>query len=482
MRPGQGRGTGLLPGPSGLAVLAVLVALPFVAPAPRGATPAHRAPAATETGERHSAAARAASDGPIRSGPMVGYSTMREVLLWVQTDGPARVHFVYRDSLNPDRRFHTDTVRTREDSAFVARLVADSVQPGRVYRYEVHVDGRRVERPYALRFQAQALWQWRGDPPPFRMALGSCAYVNEARYDRPGEPYGGGYEIFRAIHQKRPDAMLWLGDNTYLREADWNSRTGILHRYTHTRSLPELQPLLGSVHHYALWDDHDYGPNNSDRSFWEKETTLEAFRLFWGNPCYGAAGLDGIACTFRWSDVRFFLLDDRWYRSPNRRVTGERQLLGEEQIRWLVDALASSRASFNVVALGGQVLSPLTRFEGYASFPAERQRLLDRLRQEEIPGLVFLSGDRHFTEMTVLERPGTYPLREFTVSPLTAGPYEEGAEEENVRRVEGTVVTERNFAVMEVTGPREDRTMTVTVFDREGRELWSRSLRARELR
>ena len=135
-----------------------------------------------------------------------------------------------------------------------------------------------------------------------------------------------------------------------------------------------------------------------------------------------------------------------------------------------------------MVAVGGQVLSPLTRYEGYASFPAERQALLDRLRQEEIPGLVFLSGDRHFTEMTVLERAGTYPLHEFTVSPLTASPNPEGDEEPNFRRVEGTAVTERNFAVMEVTGPREDRTMTVTVFDREGRELWSRSLRARDLR
>ena len=471
---GGGAGPGAPVGDGRGSVTGFLLVLAGLLWVPAGA-PAQEEPPAAPAGE-------AAAEDPIRSGPMVGYSTMREVLLWVQTDGPARVHFVYYDTLEPARRFSTDTVRTREDSAFVAKLVADSVQPGTGYGYEVHVDGRRVERPYPLRFRAQELWQWRRDPPAFRMALGSCAYVNDPRYDRPGEPYGGGYGIFRAIHEKRPDAMLWLGDNTYLREADWNSRTGILHRYTHTRSLPELQPLLASTHHYAIWDDHDYGPNNSDRSFWEKETTREAFRLFWGNPCFGAAGLEGIACTFRWSDVRFFLMDDRWYRTPNRRVTGERDMLGEEQIRWLVDALASSHATFNVVAVGGQVLNPVARYEGYADFPAERQRLLYLLRQEEIPGVVFLSGDRHFTEMTVLERPGTYPLHEFTISPLTSEPYEEGDREPNYRRVEGTAVTERNFAVMEVTGPRRDRTMTITVFDREGEEVWSRSLSARDLR
>ena len=80
--------------------------------------------------------------------------------------------------------------------------------------------------------------------------------------------------------------MIWLGDNVYFREPD-DSRTGVYHRYSHDRSLPELQPLLGSVHHYAIWDDHDYGPNNSDRSFIYKNITLQAFKDFWANPTYG---------------------------------------------------------------------------------------------------------------------------------------------------------------------------------------------------
>ena len=420
----------------------------------------------------------------LRSGPMVGYSTMREVGLWVQTRRAARVQFVYWDTLAPDRRFRTDPVRTRAEDAFAVEVAADSLQPGTTYRYRLRIDGETVERPYPLLFQSQELWQWRRDPPSFRIALGSCAYVNEPRYDRPGDPYGGEYGIFRSIHEKRPDAMLWLGDNTYLREADWNSRFGILHRYSHTRSLEELQPLLGSTHHYAIWDDHDYGPNNSDRSFWNKDLTAEAFRLFWANPCEGGVAdlEEGTACTFRWSDVRFFLLDNRWWRSPNRRTTGERQMLGDRQIRWLVDALASSRASFNVIAVGSQVLNPVADSENYSRFPAERRKLLDRIRQERVPGVVFLTGDRHMTEVSVLERDGTYPLYDFTISPLTSSAFEDGDEEPNFRRVDGTIVTERNFAVMQVEGPREARTMTITVYDREGEELWSRSLEAAGLR
>jgi hypothetical protein len=124
-------------------------------------------------------------------------------------------------------------------------------------------------------------------------ATGSCAYINEAAYDRPGNPYGSEYEIFEAINESKPDFMIWLGDNMYLREPDWNSWTGITKRWTHSRSVPEMQPLLASAHHYAIWDDHDYGPNNSDRGWWNKNQTYEAFQLFWANPSYGIGDMKG---------------------------------------------------------------------------------------------------------------------------------------------------------------------------------------------
>ena len=61
------------------------------------------------------------------------------------------------------------------------------------------------------------------DPPAFSFVTGSCAFINEAKYDRPGKPYGGGYEIFESMAADDPDMMLWLGDNIYLREVDFQS-------------------------------------------------------------------------------------------------------------------------------------------------------------------------------------------------------------------------------------------------------------------
>lgn len=417
----------------------------------------------------------------LRSGPMVCYSEMKEVMLWVQTWRPSRTRIIYWDQKSPGKRYATREVTTLEENSCVAHLVADSLTPGARYSYELQIDGSPIDRPYPLEFQSQRLWQWRGDPPSFTVALGSCAYVNEPEVDRPGEPYGKGSGIFRSIYQKRPDAMLWLGDNIYLREVDWYSWTGILHRYTHSRSIAELQPLLGSTHHYAIWDDHDYGPNDADRSFRGKEQTLAAFKLFWGNPTYGTATMPGVMTSFEWGDAEFFLLDDRYYRAPNRRSTGERPYLGAEQMQWLIDKLATSRATFKIIAVGGQVLNPVKKYENYANYAEERQELIDLISKEKIGGVLFLSGDRHHSELTSMPREGSYPLYDLTVSPLTSQSYLDTAEA-NTLRVPGSYIGVQNFALLNFSGGSKERTMTISIFDSDGKELWSKSIKAAELR
>ena len=317
----------------------------------------------------------------VKSGPMVGYSTMQEVLLWVQTSENAKVHFEYYEIENPTIRFKTDEKITVKKTGFVAKLLADEVLPGKKYNYEIFINDLKVERDYKMEFQAQELWKWRTDPPDVSFVIGSCSYVNEPQFDRPGEPYGSNFEIFNSINIKSPDFMLWLGDNTYLRESDWNSRTGFIKRYSHTRALSELQPLLASTHHYATWDDHDYGPNNSDGSFWLKETASEIFKLFWTNPNYDVTGKGGITGFFQWSDLDFFLLDNRYHRTSNNNFTGNRQILGKDQIDWLINALTFSQATFKFIAMGGQVISSGAVYENYATYPEERKYLLDKINK-----------------------------------------------------------------------------------------------------
>lgn len=413
----------------------------------------------------------------LQSGPMLGYSEMMEVLLWVQTNSPAEVQFSYWTVEDPARKFLTEKKLTEKKEGFTARLIADKVLPGNKYEYALSINGQPVAFDYPTTFQTQTLWQWRTDPPPFTMAVGSCSYVNETVYDRPGTPYGAEYEIFNSIYQKKPDAMLWLGDNTYLREVDWFTRTGFLHRYTHTRSLPELQPLLASTHHYAIWDDHDYGPNDSDGTFVHKEMATEIFKLFWGNPTYGLPGNGGITSYFQWADIDFFLLDNRYFRTPNNRKTGEQDLLGDVQMEWLINALSASNAPFKMVAIGGQVLTTYSGKETYVNLcPEERAYLLRRIDEEEIKNVIFLTGDRHHTELSSLVTQNGITIYDLTVSPLTSGVHQ--TDEKNLLREEGTFVAERNFGILEFSGPRTERSLSMRIFDVEGKELWSKKIQS----
>ena len=415
----------------------------------------------------------------LQSGPMLGATEMRESMLWVQTTKSAQVKFVYWDKEKPAEKFETKSITTREEDAFAATLIADKVEPGRVYGYKLYINNKPVDLPYRNEFKTLKLWQWREDPPEINFVAGSCAYINETRYDRPGKPYGSEYEIYTSVYNKKPDFMVWMGDNMYLREVDWNTRTGILKRSTHTRSLPELQPLFGSVHNYAIWDDHDFGPNNSDMSYIHKEKTLEAFKLFWPMPSYGINGKPGITSSFQWGDTEFFMLDNRYYRTPNDRKTGKREMFGDEQIQWLINALVNSSAPFKFVVSGGQMLNPVAKYENYSTYPEEQAKLLSLIKEENIPGVIFLSGDRHHSEITKMERQGTYPLYDITSSSLTAGVFT--LEENNQWRV-GEPIKQHNFALFNISGPRKDRVLKCTFYDKDGKEIRSINIKASELK
>ncbi len=412
----------------------------------------------------------------LQSGPMLGYNEQREVLIWVQTKAPATVRIEYTDSLGVTRT--TGEVTTEKRTAYTAKVIADDLTPGYPYSYQLLINNEPIPLPYPTRFRAQPTWRWRGDPPAFTVALGSCTYINEPLYDRPGTGYGSEYEIFASIHERSPDLMLWLGDNTYLREPDWYTRTGYLHRHTHTRSTPEMQALLAGTHHYATWDDHDYGPNNSDRTWVRKDLAKEAFDLFWGNLTSGIPGSGaGITSTFRYHDTDFFLLDNRSFRTPNdQRRTDNKTVLGTEQLEWLIESLIFSDSPWKMVCIGGQVLNTHAGGETYANLaPDELAYLLRRITEENIEGVVFLTGDRHHTELSSLKLANGKMVHDITISSLTAGTGTSRSEI-NENRVDGTLLVEHNFGILTFSGGLRDRKLVVGVYDTEGALAWEREL------
>ncbi len=414
----------------------------------------------------------------LNAGPMPGYSEMTEAAIWLQTKNEATVFARYWPVDQPEAVHLTNTVSTTREGAFTAVLVADTLEPGNRYQYKLYINNKAVDLAYETYFHTQTIWRWRTDPPDFSFLIGSCAYINETAYDRPGTPYGDSYQIFESMREKNPAFMIWLGDNTYLRQQEWNSRTGFIHRYTHTRSLPGMQAFLASTHHYAILDDHDYGPNNSDRSFWNKNQSLETFELFWANPSYGVGDIEGAITSFQYGDADFFLLDNRTHRTPDKVPDGNKTQLGEAQLQWLFDNLAGSYARFKFVVLGGQFLTDSGLYESYTNFGfgEERQRIIDFIREQNILNVIFLTGDVHFSEVSVLREEGKPTIWDFTSSPLTSGPNTNGINQNNTLRIPGSVIMERNFTEIALSGPSKERRLTIRYFDSNGKLLWEYQL------
>lgn len=414
-------------------------------------------------------------DFHIQSGPMLGYNDMREVMIWIQTVEPTDISIDYWTVGEPETKSSSNWVKTDRKNGCVAHLVCASLEPGTAYKYSINVNGRSLAHQEGHSFETQPLWQWRTDPPAFKVVAGSCAYINEEAYDRPGKPYGGDYQIFESIAEKNPNMMLWLGDNIYLREADWGTRNGVIHRYTHTRSCPEMQNLLSTCHHYAILDDHDFGPNDASSAFIHKDYTQEAFEMFWANPSYGIPGVGGTTAQFQYMDVDFFLLDNRSFRTENGVKGMKETILGKEQKKWLIQALNASTSFYKIVAIGGQFLNDVPVYENYSGYPDERDELLELIDENKIKGLIFLSGDRHHTELSAMTMKNGHTIYDLTSSPMTSTAYDH-SKEENSLRVADTHVGQRNFSTLSFTGPLDNREVLIEVFDANGKLLWEKKL------
>ncbi|MDX6766755.1 MAG: alkaline phosphatase D family protein [Candidatus Methylacidiphilales bacterium] len=430
---------------------------------------------------------RAAEPGVrLLAGPMPGWSGHREVEIWAMVEGNGRPAMSYRRADAPDSavKIALPEVQAGDDGKTILRYHPSLLDPGTRYVYTLDLPGY----PNGTEFQTQADWAYKKPAPDFSFVFGSCLYMNDAPYDRPGKPYGQGEGILGLMARSRADFMLWLGDNLYLRPADWTSPAGIRYRYTHDRSDPSLQDLLRSMHHFAIWDDHDFGPNDSSKTFPLRDVSRKTFRDFWANPPSGLPEPEGIMFSFVWSDCLFVMLDDRSNRDANELELADhpgKTMLGARQIEWLEQTLLQNReATFKFVVQGGQFLKDHT-FESYADFPADRRRILDFIRKEKIDGVMFLSGDRHFSELNRMEIKGAYPLYDLTSSPIGSGVAANALKLEavNPMRVEGTLVDLQNFCRIDVRGEgREERTLTLSCMDKNGTERWKKDIPARALR
>jgi alkaline phosphatase D len=423
----------------------------------------------------------------IVSGPMLGQVELRTATLWLQVSAEINaVSLTYWKEGHPEISKQKNYEGTLGKEFNPIQIEIGGLDMNSRYEYQFILNLSKSKASGT--FQTKDLWQWRKPAPDFSFLTGSCAYFNEPIYDRPGKPYGGDSVIFESMAKDSAAFALWLGDNWYTREADLLSPWGLWYRASHDRAQPVIQHLLKSMPQYAIWDDHDFGPDNSGFSYGLKEVSLDIFKRYWCNPFYGE-NQKGIYSQISYSDVDLFLTDDRYFRSADEmedsidgKPNPNKHFLGETQLKWLEDALVQSLATFKIIVIGSQTLNPFSTDEGYYKYSYEFHQLTDFLNRTKLKGILFLTGDRHHSEIIKTEREGNYDLFDITVSPFTSGVAKvKGIEINNQYRVAGSLVEERNYAKIGVEGKKNERILKVLFRGVDGKDLYSWSISEKQL-
>jgi alkaline phosphatase D len=396
------------------------------------------------------------------SGPMAGYVNKETANIWVEAEEQVEKLSLYYwadgDENNKKSIQYTEPLSKRFNTA---EFSLEGLTPGTTYHYTISAIAGNAKDVTAASFKTQPAQE----QPDFSFLTGSCASnANDT-------------SIFTSMANTPADFMLWLGDNWYL--PNKVDRNEILWQGANfVRRQPVMHPLWKAMAHYAIWDDHDYGPNNSDKSFELKEDARKAFIDYWANPSYGEKN-KGIYTMFSYGDVNFYLLDDRWWRDNDNKAEYVRQrpnkkklMFGKDQMKWLKDELKNSKATFNIIATGSQVLNMNNKWDCLYHYPVEYYELLGFLEDKKIRGVIFLSGDRHHSEVIRHRRNDHYTLYDVTISPFTSMVHKVGGTETgNPQRIDGTLIEQQNYGKITITGPKGARKLHLDILGLKGEKL-----------
>ncbi len=324
----------------------------------------------------------------LMAGPMLGSTGPNEARLWIRATAPVSWSVKVSESAALENAREVSGAALHADSGLTGIADVEGLKPATRYYYQVLLEGRpQTVAPFPSFTTAPAP----GTKGRQRIAFGSCVGESPAASAAAwGEiavrcaltPEEGGFDLF-----------LLLGDNHY---ANTTQPAKLRTYYTAHRLTPGWREMSARRPVYAIWDDHDYGPNNSDGTQQGKEDSLRVFREFWANPAAGEPDNPGCYFTFQRGDVQVFMLDCRYHRSPNKLKDGpDKTMFGMKQLAWLKRELSASQARVKILANGSEWQS-FGSPDSLSAFRTERTALLQWLREEKIEGIVMMSGDRHF--------------------------------------------------------------------------------------
>lgn len=193
--------------------------------------------------------------------------------------------------------------------------------------------------------------------------------------------------------------------------------------------------------------------------------------------------------------IQLILLDNRTFRSNLKHFengmtkdtsfhydlenvpieSGDSTLLGEEQWNWLEIEL-KRKADIRIIASSTQFGVSYNGYESWANFPRQQEKMLQLIQKTKANGVIFISGDVHYAELSKLNNSLTYPIYDLTASGLTQSWHFAAP---NKNRIEGPVM-ENHFGMLDFNFRK--KTIQLQIIDRDKKTRVSYPLKWKDLK
>jgi alkaline phosphatase D len=263
--------------------------------------------------------------------------------------------------------------------------------------------------------------------PNPEFALVSCM-ADDYRFNDVIDP------MWNRLRNENVDFIAMTGDVVYVDDKNLVERQkatemDIWQRYVDTFKRIPLYHWYNLKPIFATWDDHDFGTNDGDKNFIAKDAAIRVFKgaffgpeLVSGNSSW-SMGPGGTSSLFTAFGQKFFFMDDRTFRQPNKEsaVTSDPYgHWGESQHRWLIENMKQDNTPTWIINgnqfFNGANLSFVESLE--KNHPVEFKTFVEEIKNMSAP-VAFASGDVHLSEiMNISKDVMGFKTYEFTSSSM----------------------------------------------------------------
>ncbi len=273
------------------------------------------------------------SSSPVERGPWAGAVTPDSAVVKAKLSKAGAVaRLALSKSENLARPIYSAPSLAATNRGRVVSFPMTGLDANTPYHYAVEVDGKiDVEKRGAFRtFPTGAA--------SFTFAFGSCAKT------------GSTNAVFDAIRQNQPLFFMNCGDFHY-QNITKNDPRKFRRAYDRVLGSSTQGNLYRSTAFAYVWDDHDFGGDNSNR----KASSHEAARLIYDEyvPHYPLGGGEGdvpIYQAFTVGRARFIVTDLRSERDePKKKDDANKSMMGAKQKAWFKQQLLDANGKYPLI-------------------------------------------------------------------------------------------------------------------------------------